>query len=263
MIEPLAKRTAVEVAKFMALYDRLRLVGDETVEEAIGSVLHHTGYRKWLESSETEEDQQRVENLDELLTDAREFDEAHAEHGALEAFLEQASLVADVDDWNSETDRVTMMTLHAAKGLEFPVVFVVAVEDDMLPHARSKVHPQQWEEERRLLFVGMTRAKEELHLSAAQLRTLRGSRKPVATSPFLLELPLAEMEVIGALGPSASDVRDWSDSGAWQSTYGDGDEIADVDDSCDEHFADEYLADDAIASAAGRGRRRNFRPARW
>ncbi len=94
-------------------------------------------------SSETEEDQQRVENLDELLTDAREFDEAHVEDGGLEAFLEQASLVADVDDWNAETDRVTMMTLHAAKGLEFPVVFIIAVEDDMLPHVRSKEHPHQ------------------------------------------------------------------------------------------------------------------------
>jgi DNA helicase-2/ATP-dependent DNA helicase PcrA len=241
LIEPLAKRPAVEVAKFMAMYDRLQLVGDETVEEAIGSVLHHTGYRKWLELSKTEEDLQRVENLDELLTDAREFDEAREEPGALEAFLEQASLVADVDDWNSETDRVTMMTLHAAKGLEFPVVFVVAVEDDMLPHVRSKVHPHQWEEERRLLFVGMTRAKEELHLSAVRLRTLRGSRKPVAASPFLLELPLAEIEVVGALGSNAFDVRDWSDSGAWQSTCGDGDEIADVDNGCDEYFEDDAI----------------------
>ena len=136
----------------------------------LGVVLHHTEYREWLAASDTEEDRQRVDNLDELLTDAREFDEAHAEHGGLEAFLEQASLVSDVDDWNVEIDRVTMMTLHAAKGLEFPVVFIVAVEDDMLPHARSKEHPHQLEEERRLLFVGMTRAKEELHLSAAQLR---------------------------------------------------------------------------------------------
>ncbi len=124
--------------------------------------------------------------------------------------------MSDVDDWNVEIDRVTMMTLHAAKGLEFPVVFIVAVEDDMLPHARSKEHPHQLEEERRLLFVGMTRAKEELHLSAAQLRSLRGNNNMAAASPFLFELPREEMEVVGPFGYSMSEFPDWSDAGDWQ-----------------------------------------------
>ncbi|MHB0957212.1 MAG: ATP-dependent helicase [Pirellulaceae bacterium] len=240
MIESLAKRTAVDVAKFVAMFDRMRLTGDETVEEALGIVLHHTGYRGWLASSDTEEDRQRVDNLDELLTDAREFDEARGDQGGLEAFLEQASLVSDVDAWNVEIDRVTMMTLHAAKGLEFPVVFVVAVEDDMLPHARSKEHSHQLEEERRLLFVGMTRAKEELHLSAAQLRTLRGNNNMVAASPFLFELPREEMEVIGPFGYSMSDFPDWSDAGDWQSSQGTDAELTDdVDDSWDEYSQDD------------------------
>ncbi|MCU0961361.1 MAG: AAA family ATPase, partial [Pirellulaceae bacterium] len=112
-IPHLARRTAADVAKFVALLDQLQLAGDETVEEVIGRVLHHTGYRAWLDLSQTAEDQERIENLDELLSAAREFDEAHGDEGGLEAFLEQAALVADADDWNAETDRVTMMTLHA------------------------------------------------------------------------------------------------------------------------------------------------------
>ncbi|MHB8972545.1 MAG: ATP-dependent helicase [Pirellulaceae bacterium] len=240
LIESLAKRTAVEVVKFVALLDRMRPVGDATVEESLGAVLHHTGYRAWLATSDTEEDRQRVDNLDELLTDAREFDETHVEHGGLEAFLEQAALVSDVDAWNVETDRVTMMTLHAAKGLEFPVVFVVAVEDDMLPHARSKEHPHQLEEERRLLFVGMTRAKEELHLSAAQMRTLRGNNNMVAASPFLFELPREEMEVVGPFGYSMSEFPDGADMPEWHASPGADDEpLPDLDDGMDEYVQDE------------------------
>jgi len=199
LIESLSKRSAVHVAKFVAMIDAMQPTGDERVEVLMRRVLEGTGYREWLEMSESEEDEQRLENIDELLSDAREFDEAHVEDGGLEAFLEQASLVADVDDWNPDVERVTMMTLHAAKGLEFPVVFIVAVEDDLLPHEHSKENANQVEEERRLLFVGMTRAKEELHLSAAQMRSVRGAQLTKAPSPFLLELPTQEMEVVGRI----------------------------------------------------------------
>ncbi len=104
LVDALSPRTAVQVARFVAMMDQMKLVGDETVEEVLGKVLHFTDYRNWLTISNTEEDQQRLENIDELVTDVREFDEAHPEDGGLEAFLEQASLVADVDAWEAETD---------------------------------------------------------------------------------------------------------------------------------------------------------------
>jgi DNA helicase-2/ATP-dependent DNA helicase PcrA len=113
----------------------------------------------------------------------------------LESFLEETCLVNDTDDWQSDVDRVTLMTLHASKGLEFPVVFIVAVEEGLLPHERSREMPDQLEEERRLLFVGITRAQQELHLSMAQHRDFRGLRKMTVPSSFLMELPRGEMEL--------------------------------------------------------------------
>ncbi len=129
------------------------------------------------------------------------------------------------------------MTLHAAKGLEFPVVFVVALEDEMLPHARSKEDPDQVEEERRLLFVGMTRAEEELHLSAVQQRTLRGEVKNRATSPFLMELPREEMEVIGPLGLGGFDYTDYAPADDWRDDAPE-DELWDAVDDLDIDGAD-------------------------
>ena len=113
----------------------------------------------------------------------------------LEEFLENAWLVNETDDWEAESDKVTMMTLHAAKGLEFPVVFIVAVEQGLLPHERSINDDEQLEEERRLVFVGITRAKEELQLSYAVHRDFRGQRRRTVPSPFLLEMPREEMEL--------------------------------------------------------------------
>ena len=109
--------------------------------------------------------------------------------------MEQTCLVNDTDAWEVDDDRATLMTLHAAKGLEFPVVFIVAVEEGLLPHERSRDWLDQIEEERRLLFVGITRAREELQLSLANYRSFRGQRRLTIPSPFLTELPVAEMDV--------------------------------------------------------------------
>jgi DNA helicase-2/ATP-dependent DNA helicase PcrA len=194
-----------------------------------------------------------VENVDELLSDAREFDEAHPEDGGLEAFLEQASLVADIDQFQTTSDCVTMMTLHAAKGLEFPVVFIIAVEDDVLPHMHSKEQPQQLEEERRLLFVGMTRAEEELYLSAAQQRMVRGETKYRVTSPFLMELPREEMEVFGSLGYGGSVDESFSDPDAFVEP-----EYAEAWDESELGCSAELEFDEQLQRAASRkrGRRR-------
>lgn len=203
LIAGVAKRAAVAVARFVAMIDRMALLAAAPVEEILGHILSESGYRALLEQSEDEEDQERLANLEELLTAARQFDERHAGENSLESFLEEASLVADVDAWDADTDRATLMTLHASKGLEFPVVFIIALEEGLIPHERSRSDDDSVEEERRLLFVGMTRAKDELQLSLGQYREFRGQRRMTIPSPFLLELPRDELRMIG-FGPSTA-----------------------------------------------------------
>jgi len=224
-IDALNKRAVAQLGKFVATIDRLAATAwrapgvspgmpepDDSipgltpgarqealaggpVEEVLGLVLSETGYQEQLQKSGTEEDQERLANIEELLTVAREFDERHGGQGTLEAFLEESCLVSDVDDWEVEADRATLMTLHASKGLEFPVVFLIAVEEGLLPHERSRQSEEQLEEERRLMFVGITRAQQELQLSMAQYRDFRGQRKMTIPSHFLMELPREEMEL--------------------------------------------------------------------
>ena len=130
LVESLANGRGRGRRRFVAMIDRLTPVAAAPVEEILGHVLTESGYRAPLEHSEDEEDQERLANIEELLTAARQFDEQHAGRTAWKAFWKN-SLVSDVDAWNSETDRVTLMTLHASKGLEFPVVFIVAVEAEL------------------------------------------------------------------------------------------------------------------------------------
>ncbi len=192
----LGKKAAAKVLDFVGLLDRLTALAASSVEEILGHVLAESGYKRQFEGSLSEEDQQRLANIEELLTVAREFDERHAGAGTLDAFLEETSLVADTDGYESENDRVTLMTLHASKGLEFPAVYLVAVEEGLLPHERSRDLPDELEEERRLMFVGITRAKQELQISRAVYRDFRGQRKMTIPSRFLMELPRDEMQVV-------------------------------------------------------------------
>lgn len=194
MIESLPKKSVVSIARFVGLFDRLCLYALKPLEELVGHVLSETGYQEVLRESDDPEDQERLANIEELLTAAREFDQRHPGEGHLEEFLEQASLVADTDEFDSASDRVTLMTLHASKGLEFPVVFITAVENGLIPHERSQTSAEQMEEERRLLFVGMTRAKERLQLSLSKRRDFRGRSGYTVPSPFLFELPRDELE---------------------------------------------------------------------
>ncbi len=194
-IRSLSKRSASLVDKFVVLYDRVVSVAEGPIEEILGLVLSETEYQERLKASDSEEDQQRLANIEELLTVARDFDERHPGHSHLEAFLEESSLVNDTDGFEDQVDRVTLMTLHSSKGLEFPVIYLIAVEEGLLPHERSSKDPRQLEEERRLMFVGITRAQEELQLSVARYRDFRGQRKMTITSPFLMELPREELDV--------------------------------------------------------------------
>jgi len=194
--ECLPSAARAKLLKFVETFEAIAALAAAPVEEILGTVLAETGYKRQFEGSTSEEDQDRLANLEELLTVAREFDERHRAEHALEQFLEDTTLTGETDDWQSESDRVTLMTLHASKGLEFPVVFLVAVEEGLLPHERSREQPDELEEERRLMFVGITRAMEELQISLARYRDFRGRRKMAVPSPFLMELPRGEMEVL-------------------------------------------------------------------
>ena len=203
-IESISKRIRNSVTRFVEQYQQIvaeaTAPGDAPtpVEEIVGMILSTTGYTKPLESSTVSEDQERLANVQELLTAAGQFDaynEDEPETGGLDGFLEQVALVNDTDNMDAESDKVTMMTLHAAKGLEFDAVFVIALESGILPHSRSRDDPMQLEEERRLLFVGMTRARRHLQLSMAQYRHFRGTLGSTIPSSFLMELPRAEMNM--------------------------------------------------------------------
>jgi DNA helicase-2/ATP-dependent DNA helicase PcrA len=195
LIELLPKRAAIAVARFVAIFDGLGESIDPPVETLIEQVLDESGYREQLKQSDTNEDHDRLANIEELLTAAREFDQHHPEPGRLEAFLEQSSLVSDTDAFEAKDDCVTLMTLHASKGLEFPIVHIIAVEEGLIPHERSRDDPDQKEEERRLLFVGITRAQSELRLSYAAHREFRGQRRMTVPSSFQAELPVEQMDI--------------------------------------------------------------------
>ncbi len=236
LIPALNKRAAVAVAKFVGLIDRLGLAASAPVEEIMGLVLAESGYQQALIESEAEEDQERLANIEELLTAAREFDIQHPGTDHLEEFLETTCLANDTDAWETDNDRVTLMTLHAAKGLEFPVAFIIALEDGLLPHERSRESADQLEEERRLLFVGITRAEQELHLSLARYRDFRGQRRMTVPSQFLMELPNHELEIneplwspdMGHIAPeTAEHTHETSHGDAWEGEM----QVIQVDDS--------------------------------
>ena len=155
-IDSISKAPAGKIRQFVAMYDRLAYMPMEEVEVVIKAVLEETGYREWLTDDGSEEGFERANNVDELVVATQEFDNEHPHDGGLEAYLEQAALVSDTDVWSAEADHVTLMTLHAAKGLEFPSVFIVGLEDGILPHERSSGDDEQLEEERRLLFVAVS-----------------------------------------------------------------------------------------------------------
>lgn len=210
-IESLSKQAAAKVLGFVEIMDRIASVVHGELETVIRTVLDASGYRASLAQSDDEQDQNRLANIEELLTDARQYDEHHPGGGQLEEYLERTWLVNETDDWDTETDKATLMTLHAAKGLEFPVVFIIAVEDGMLPHERVGQHPDEIEEERRLAFVGITRAEEELQLSYAITRDFRGIRRRTIASSFFMEMPRHEMEIIEAQGMHAGILDPWGD----------------------------------------------------
>ncbi len=213
LIESIPKRSATKVASFVAMYDSLCVKATATVEDLLLYLLEATQYRDYLErTTDDQQDNSPLANVDELLTAAVEFDRQHLQDGSLEEFLEQIALVSSTDDWEDNTDRVTLMTLHASKGLEFPSVFIIGVEEGLLPHYRSQEQESQVEEERRLLFVGITRAEQQLQLSYCKRRLVAGELRPVIASPFLIELPREDLRY-----DEPEAVEDYFDDAADQS----------------------------------------------
>ncbi len=170
------------------------------LDEFVVAVLDETGYLRALQAQATDEARNRIENLQEFLVVVDDFlsGELTGEMDptqTLAAFLDQISLVSDIDDLREEGSSVTLMTLHTAKGLEFPVVFVAGMEEDLLPHYRAQGEPAEMEEERRLCYVGMTRAKERLYLTMARRRRLFGQYDNTSPSRFFTELSPEDVEL--------------------------------------------------------------------
>jgi len=195
----IATRSVTAIGVFTALLESLRQVWDSGsgVAGLLEAVVEQSGYLRELRASTDPQDETRIENLAELVEVAREFDDERIETGevvSLEDFLERVSLVADADQIptgapGADAGVVTLMTLHTAKGLEFPVVFLTGMEDGTFPHMRSLGEPLELEEERRLAYVGITRARERLYLSRAAVRSAWGAPQYHPASRFLDEIP--------------------------------------------------------------------------
>ncbi|HWP41446.1 MAG TPA: UvrD-helicase domain-containing protein [Tepidisphaeraceae bacterium] len=194
----LSARAVNSIRQFVKLIQEWQARRQPSVRALMEDVVRRSGLEAALKKAGGEE-QQELYNVNELITAAAEYD-AHNPQGSLDDYLAQVSLVSDVDHLNDSGGAVTLMTLHAAKGLEFPVVAMIGLEEGCLPHARARGNPTEMEEERRLCFVGITRAQKQLILTRAVYRTLRGLRERTVASPFLAEMPRDSLQVIDRAG---------------------------------------------------------------
>ena len=188
-VKTLAGRSSKGVLEFAELIKKYRQIMDQRKgSEIIQGVLEDCGYLAALKAEDTDEAKDRLGNVQELYNAVLQFEEEN-EDPSLMAFLANASLASDLDNVEEGNNVVSLMTLHSSKGLEFPVVFLVGLEQGLFPNHRSLEDPAATEEERRLCYVGITRAKERLFISHARARRLYGNREPASPSLFLGELP--------------------------------------------------------------------------
>jgi DNA helicase II / ATP-dependent DNA helicase PcrA len=201
-VKTLAGRSSKGVLQFAQIIQTYRDKLPSTPATAIvQGILDDSGYVNELKSQNTDEAEDRLQNVQELYNAVLQFEEENPENQSLGEFLSSAALSSDVDDKGKEEEKVTLMTLHASKGLEFPVVFLVGLEQGLFPSFRSLDDPSAIEEERRLCYVGITRAQERLFISYARERRLYGNREPAIASMFLAEMPeeLLERNVKGKI----------------------------------------------------------------
>jgi DNA helicase-2/ATP-dependent DNA helicase PcrA len=214
----LSPRAVKSVQAFVAMIESFRRFAASrpsskskgAVQTIMETVLRHSGLDAYYRKEDPDGEDQ-YGNLNELINAAAEFDRENPQ-ATLDDYLSAISLVSDIDRMEGAGGAVTLMTLHAAKGLEFPAVAMIGLEEGCLPHARARANPKEMEEERRLCFVGITRAQQRLILTHAACRTLRGLRERTVTSPFLSELPDDALEHTDRTGlPGGSgDARGWS-----------------------------------------------------
>jgi len=184
-----ARRQIPKYRAFADLLDELRLnIKNKRPDEIIENVIHKTGYKKFL-SDGSPESETRLENIEELKVAASNYEN-------LDRFLEAVALVADIDNYNENNNILTLMTIHAAKGMEFPVVFITGLEEGLFPHANSMSDQFELEEERRLFYVGMTRAMHRLYIGYSKIRVMYGRLEPQIPSRFIAELPEKHLDII-------------------------------------------------------------------
>ena len=196
---PQLSRSVAKLKSFVALIDGLieaEESGDYSLAELYNLILEHTNYEAYLRH-EKENADVRIENIEELSSNIIKFEEDYGEEADLSGFLEEISLMTDIDNYDAEADTCVMMTLHSAKGLEFPVVFITGMEDGLFPSIASMMNPEEIGEERRLAYVGITRAKEKLYLTKTRTRMLFGSTTYNKESCFVSEIPDELMERTG------------------------------------------------------------------
>ena len=222
----LAGRAAGKMAAFLDLIDVLaNLRSAFSLDDLIARVLSDTGYLRSLEKEDTPESEARVDNLKELVSSARDFHAANEdeledeERSELELYLDQVALISDLDSWEGRQDRVSLMTVHSAKGLEFPIVFLVGMEERIFPHASSSRDEAGLEEERRLCYVAMTRAMEHLFLTCAAERFRFGDRTYQSPSRFLQEIPDELIQTLGTASRGSRSSASSSSSSASSSRF--------------------------------------------
>lgn len=194
------------LARFVELLDGLTELAAAGPASVLQAAMERSGYLGELEAEDTVEAHGRIENLSELIGSAEEFE-------TIDAFLERVSLVADTDEIDGDDSKVVLMTLHSAKGLEFPVVFLIGAEEGVFPHVRALSEPDEMEEERRLAYVGITRAQEKLHITHAWSRSLFGNTQYNPPSRFVEDIPADLVTATGAPRSHgrASERDDWGD----------------------------------------------------
>lgn len=207
LVDSIKGKTKEKLEEFgILIFTLVAEMEDRTVLDILESILDRTGYLAQLEESTDPQDQARAENIGELLSVAKDFQDTNPS-GTVEDFLEQVALVNDVDSFEQEESKVTLMTLHAAKGLEFPIVFLGGLEEGLFPHSRTLMNSEEIEEERRLAYVGITRAEKELYISNATTRTVFGRTSSYLPSRFIDEIPEELVDGLRAKRKVPDDIK--------------------------------------------------------
>ncbi|MDK7740059.1 DNA helicase PcrA [Veillonella nakazawae] len=207
LVDTIKGKTKEKLEEFgILIFTLVAEMEDKSVLDILEAILDRTGYLAQLEESTDPQDQARAENIGELLSVAKDFQDTNPT-GTVEDFLEQVALVNDVDSFEQEESKVTLMTLHAAKGLEFPIVFLGGLEEGLFPHSRTLMNPEEIEEERRLAYVGITRAEKELYISNATTRTVFGRTSSYLPSRFIDEIPEELVDGLRAKRKVPDDIK--------------------------------------------------------